>query len=110
MPKTFFTGSRVYGSPTTRSDVDLVLLCSAAEFATLKQAKGSDLGSGYPDSSRSKSLRFDKLNLIATPHQDVFDAWREARDRCMAEAPCSRDRAVEIHKEVFRERGTYPVR
>jgi hypothetical protein len=91
----FVTGSRAYGTPKKDSDVDLVVVADFDDdffvsmlwdFADARD--GSDCG----------SLHFGNLNIIFVD-ADEYDRWKKARDRCIAERPVTRERAIEIHKQ-----------
>lgn len=112
----FFTGSRVYGTPRRGSDLDLVLLVDEGEVAELLAVTQDTFhdSSNYPGKT-SKPFQFGQMNVIACYTREVYDAWREARDRCVAlkataGRPISRDEAVATHTQVFRERGLYDHR
>ena len=81
----FLTGSRIYGTPSENSDIDLVVLMNQTEIEMLS--------SKFP-------IRFEKLNIIAVNNAHEFSLWKEAMELCVNEMPVSRDRAIEIHKAV----------
>jgi predicted nucleotidyltransferase len=91
----FVTGSRVYGTPRPDSDVDLVVVADFDDdfFVSVLWDFADDR-----DGSDCGSLHFEKLNLISV-EPDEYDRWKRARDRCLAEKPVTRERAIEIHKE-----------
>ena len=91
----FLTGSHVYGTPTDGSDVDLVVVVDYDDTNLIGMLWNE---ADSRDGSDASSLKFGKLNLISvTPLE--YDRWKKARDRCLAEAPVTRERAIEIHKE-----------
>lgn len=63
----FLTGSHVYGTPNEGSDIDLVVLLSEEDHATLLGA----IGEQFP-------IRFGRLNLIPFSNPDQFTAWKAA--------------------------------
>ena len=95
----FLTGSRVYGTPSDQSDLDLVIRVSPEDMETLKKA--SDNG--------RLPIRFGKLNLICCVDEAHYDAFAEARRECLMASPVTRDEAVEIHKTQLREYGITPT-
>lgn len=98
----FVTGSRVYGKPKLGSDVDLVVLWDFDmpydEAATLCSL--ADFSDGSGDSS---SFRFGQLDIIAVDEKE-YDQWWRARERCLAEHPVTRERAIEIHEQEMGRR------
>jgi hypothetical protein len=85
----------VYGTPKPDSDVDLVVVADFDDefFVSMLWDLADDR-----DGSDCGSLHFGKLNLISVT-ADEYDRWKRARDRCVAEKPVTRERAIEIHKE-----------
>jgi hypothetical protein len=63
----FICGSRAYGTPRPDSDVDLVVLVSAADM--LKLAELSEC-------ANPNITRFGRLNLIPVTSEIEFAAWR----------------------------------
>ncbi len=103
----FLTGSRAYGLSHPGSDTDIVVLVDqqtldALLALTIFNSRDNpgprDPGSG--DAS-SASMRFGNLNLIATTSKSEFDAWYEGTRRLMAEAPVTREQAVEVIKALL---------
>jgi predicted nucleotidyltransferase len=101
----FMTGSHVYGTPTEKSDIDLVVLMDPQELDRLRVMSdyGEDRDS-YVMARDGASLRFGSLNLIVVTTQEQFDAWARARVECQTLEPCDRDTAKAIHKK-HRTRG-----
>ena len=60
----FITGSHAYGTPTERSDVDIVLRVSADTAKQLRKLSSSD-----------KIVRFGKANLILVENDLEYAAW-----------------------------------
>lgn len=92
MINAFITGSFAYGSPTSKSDLDLVLLVDADDQVLLQ--RHSDEGEVGP-------VRYGRLNLIPVTNPKKFEAWRVGTEKLMAEAtatgePISRDYAVSV--------------
>jgi predicted nucleotidyltransferase len=94
----FVTGSHVYGRPTKKSDIDLVVELPWEDFLFLVQY----------DKSRGKrstelSLRFGQLNLIVCTDGSSVDWW-EARKECLLIAkrqgrPITKRQAALIHRK-----------
>ena len=96
--RAFLTGSRVYGSPTNSSDVDLVVCVTKAELEILRDLAHSQDGSGGPDVSAS--LRFGRLNLITVTDTTDYETWAEGTRRLIERKPVTRDTAVETFKKI----------
>lgn len=85
----FVTGSRVYGTPTPESDIDLCVCLTVSEMNALASCSDKDPGS-MPD-----SLCFGKLNLlILEPWK--FAAWKRGTDALIARKPVTREEAVKV--------------
>jgi predicted nucleotidyltransferase len=94
----FITGSRVYGTPTEKSDIDLVCLIEDSDtvdelIAAADHTDASDAGVG------GCSIVFGKLNLIVLSQSAMYDAWREATDELIARKPVTRAEACKVHEE-----------
>lgn len=101
----FLTGSHAYGTPTADSDVDLVvrvtdaatladlLLC--AEVATAAKDKPAS-AVGLPQSS----YRFGRLNIILCHTDRQYADWRDGTALLIASRPVTRDRAVEVFRQM----------
>ena len=94
------TGSRVYGTPTKESDIDLVVLMSWDAAAALREQadevgeyEGADL-----------CLRFGKLNLLVTSQVQMYNAWVRGTAQLFARRPVTRDEARAV-MEQERNRG-----
>jgi len=90
--KSFLTGSRAYGTPKEDSDYDVVVSMSQELCDTLRPASEAEA----PDYPHSVALRFGKLNLICAVHPVMYEAWRKGNELCLAEAPITHERAIEI--------------
>ena len=105
----FLTGSRVYGTPGPKSDVDLVILADKATINALRKLEDKILlnadGKIQAETNtpskvgyQSASIRFGNLNLIVVMDQDEFDCWRLATKALETEKPVTKQRAVELHE------------
>jgi hypothetical protein len=113
--RSFLTGSHIYGKPTKKSDIDLVVLVSLEDLKLLK--KHADLviakhdegkGSSVPQ-PKSASLRFGKLNLLALTDEAAFACWKLGTEKLemkmhegKVKTPIKRDEAVKLFKKMFR--------
>ena len=92
MIESFFTGSRIYGTPRPDSDLDMVVnrdKLTSPEEAAFEAVSAEDAG----------QHRIGQLQII---FQDTagFYRWQRALALCLEEAPITRARAIEIHKQV----------
>lgn len=96
----FSTGSRIYGSPTEKSDYDMVVLVEPS----LKDKMITYLGIPF---------RFGDLNLILVTSEAEYDAWEEARNLCMEvkakQGFCDKETAIRIHEETRDKYGVEPL-
>ena len=101
----FLTGSQVYGKPTQESDVDLVIFTDVDTMLRLRALADSpqvlQKVSGA-NTHKSASIRFGKLNLTVVTNEDEWQAWRLATLALKAEAPVSKERAIEQHEWLRR--------
>jgi hypothetical protein len=96
----FITGSRIYGSPTEDSDLDMVIIAREHEWDFLVDSQGGK----FP-------VRYGKLNLILCRNNREYDSWKEARDLCIKRKnkigrPLTKDEACLIHDMVHEKNGT----
>lgn len=69
--KSFLTGSHVYGRPTAKSNIDLVIMAEDTAISLL-QDQSESLG---------QTIRFGKLNIILCQSQKEYDAWKTTTER-----------------------------
>ena len=105
--KILLTGSRVYGTPTEKSDVDLVLLVSPALSDQLT-FWCDDEETENENSYDNSSVRYGKLNLLMVTKQIDFDVWKLGTELLIEEAPVERDRAVEVFDILRAKAGEKP--
>jgi hypothetical protein len=96
----FLTGSRAYGIPTARSDIDLVVPLPGEVVQEL--LKLAQEGSKPPG---SVSLKFGKLNLIVPTSEDSLQVWRSGTSVLAALKPVERKTAVEHFTRLRRAAG-----
>ncbi len=100
--KAFITGSRAYGKPTDKSDIDLVVMVSEEVRATLYglcdegptkmtvRAASSEIINKGP-------IRFGKLNLIVCTSEKEYATWKHITDvlytKSKMNGPVSREEA-----------------
>lgn len=95
----FLTGSRVYGTPHEGSDVDLVVRMTYDDICKLAGVAGVQLDVS-DGGQKSVSLKFGKLNLIATYDDSVFATWRMGTDDLRGQSPVTRSDAVAHFKKL----------
>jgi Nucleotidyltransferase domain len=126
MENAILTGSRVYGTPTPDSDLDVVMLMDAkqiAKFAAL-------VGEGYHQSNilvrygLSCTIKINTMfhkmvndlsewtnthqgtvNLLLVDTSEAFEAWKIGTEELTARKPVTRDEAVEVFQRLREERG-----
>lgn len=76
----FLTGSRVYGEPSSESDVDLAVLLPYDEICKLRNLSGVATGDESECPGATTSIRFGNLNIIATHIDAEFAAWKLATE------------------------------
>ncbi len=104
MDNAVFTGSRVYGTVTSASDVDLVVFTDGEDAVDIAIALGVDVpqtreSGGYP----TIQFKIDRLNLILESNLAKFQAWRDGTAALKKRAPVSREEAVALFKRLFAE-------
>jgi predicted nucleotidyltransferase len=120
--RSFITGSRAYGTPTAKSDVDLVILVTQADLELLRSMCDSDdkdrekdvPSDGGPTvhgPAGSASLRFGRMNLIVVSDPVAFEIWREgtrALKRLRDDGQeLDRDAVIQYFGALRRARGLY---
>lgn len=91
----FLTGSQVYGTPTEKSDVDMVVLVSEKDRNIL--LANSDKG--------TSKIVFGKLNLIILSKDnpaevEQFLLWKKGTEDLIARRPVTRDFAINYLDEI----------
>jgi hypothetical protein len=86
----FLTGSQVYGTPKSESDIDLVIVTTPEVAAFLRE-----------HSEESHKFAFGKLNLIVCTTDSQYKSWQEGTKELLLEkemmrSPIERDHAVEV--------------
>jgi len=81
----FITGSRRYGTPNEKSDIDMVILCRSKDAYELLVAQADNKNDaikwGRYDTMTTKALRFGKLNLLVTKHPATYRHWYEITEK-----------------------------
>lgn len=88
------TGSRVYGHVKRNSDIDMVILCTREE--QIKLAEAAEVSPELYGNTSSLSIRFGKLNLIATTNETLFNTWVKGTNLLIKDAPVERQTAVDM--------------
>jgi hypothetical protein len=107
----FMTGSQVYGTPTAKSDVDVVVLVEEDEADRWREVFG-ELGllgiDGDAASGGDLSIRSGKINLIVETDPKEFEAWRTGTAELIGRAPVTREQAVQTLRAHRRRLGLGP--
>jgi hypothetical protein len=101
--KSFITGSYAYGTPTKKSDIDLVVLMDGDWMERIRGfADTCDTKKEYyfAGGNVSYSLRFGKLNLIAVSDEAEFAAWQYGTAVLKRKKPVTREQAVLMFKNL----------
>lgn len=101
----FITGSFAYGTPTEKSDVDLVILVEPETMRILVDQFGDDGDRQDQDdygNLPTASLRIGKLNLIVSIDLKHYKQWRDGTQELKRRAPVTRDQACAAFK-IIRE-------
>lgn len=96
--RAFLTGSRAYGTPTEKSDIDIGVLVDQQVFNILT-AYSEEQHLGYP--SNKQVIRFGKLNIIAFTEKDRYEKWKKVNNELIEQQPVSRINAVYAFKKVL---------
>jgi predicted nucleotidyltransferase len=97
----FITGSRVYGTPTKDSDIDIVVY--APDY------KERDLLTDLSDNC-GMPCRFGNLNIIYAFTLKEYAVWLMCRTACLnkvkeLDRKLTKEEALEIHERVRKENG-----
>jgi hypothetical protein len=113
-----FTGSRVYGKPNKKSDIDLVILIPESTMKTLVGLADNhkNILANVQDhplygtfaNNKSVSLRFGRMNIIAVTCPILYATWIEGTEqlkyaRRKTGLAQGRQRAVNTFKKLWRE-------
>ena len=92
----FVSGSRIYGTPTDFSDIDLVIFTSLTHANMLKEQADPVSPDEESDTVRgSYSLRFSELNLIVCWEEWAYNVWMQGTSQLWQMRPVTRNRAIE---------------
>lgn len=92
-------GSRMYGTPSEDSDVDLCILVSFEEAKIL--GANADEPRQIKPGAGSFPVRYGNLNIIVCVDPDVYAKWLKGRNQLIDKAPVTREEA----KAVFHQLG-----
>lgn len=96
------TGSRVYGTPHEKSDVDLVILMDPNDASCLGSIMGAE--KGEPDDCYPTiQFKAGMLNVIVETNPEKLSAWKKGTAMLAERAPVTREDAVELFKKLFGE-------
>lgn len=88
-------GSWAYGTPTSESDVDVVMQISEDDEAVMRRAL---------DLPEWGTIRIGKLNIIVARTDQQYELWCRGIEDLKARAPVTRDEAI-AHFDVLFERN-----
>lgn len=99
--KPFLTGSYVYGYPTPKSDIDIVVYLKESEILKLMNLGELDRveDENYRDCC-SKSIKFGKLNLICVNDEETYEIWKLGTEKLKEKSPVPRDFACKYMQEL----------
>ena len=90
------TGSRAYGKPAEKSDIDVVVLLGEDDLLRIIDAMGSfgidPKYVGQPGATTP--LRFGVLNLICVTDEEDYRVWEEGTAALIERGPVERPEAV----------------
>lgn len=94
--KPFITGSHAYGTPTSGSDIDLVI----------PPMMSNDLDTLilYSDNI-DVPIKYGNINILVAPTEEAFWLWWECTKELKLKSPVTRDYAIEFIECKFQEAG-----
>ena len=92
--KTLLTGSRVYGTPSAKSDLDVVCWVTPLEYGIIVTIADKVYEDEY-DEKGIAHVRFGMLNLILVRDAKTFAAWDRGTRELIARRPVTRAQAVQ---------------
>jgi hypothetical protein len=94
-PNAFLTGSRAYGIPHEKSDIDIVILISEEALANIFSiGPVTEDDRHYGSVETGVTIRHDNLNLIFVATTQQFNCWKDGTNHLKSIAPVTRDEAV----------------
>lgn len=90
----FLTGSRAYGTPSSDSDYDIVLLLSEEDFAIARAYPGAQ----YTDTTIRMTT--GKVDLIIFRDPELYTKWEEVTGELTARAPVCQSDAIQAFKDA----------
>lgn len=110
----FFTGSRVYGTPRPDSLIDWCVLIDWSVYWELQHKAEHIIPCINRSVASSEALQFGRFSLICFMYPidlAVFKAWREGTQRLIARKPVTRAEAIQeirfyevMHRKAEKER------
>lgn len=95
----FITGSMRYGTPHSKSDIDLAVFVTEQQLAQLSSMADSTDVSQCSGPDPRHSLRFGKLNLLCFTEEWRFEVWRDVSAQLAGRAPMTREEAIRALEE-----------
>lgn len=104
----FITGSRAYGTPKEDSDVDLVIFVSHADAQILRNNADTENYDYFGDNNNEcNSIRYGNLNIIITTSLEKYKAWQAGTTSLKAFSPVTREKAVQVLRELVDDKFWY---
>lgn len=105
--KSFITGSYRYGTPTDKSDIDLVVYVDKGTQGLLEDYNENENEQELEDcyGPRYAPVRFGRLNLILITDKKEFKIWERCSNDLERKKPVLREEAVRyinLHLHAYR--------
>lgn len=95
----FITGSRAYGKPTVKSDIDLVIRCDPETERLLRKLSARISKHGAKE-DELQPIRFGMLNIIVCQSDEDYAVWKLGTEHMKGlkekGSPFDRDTAMEV--------------
>lgn len=109
-----FTGSKITGGATPKSDLDIVVLVDRYDTTGVELLRMGFEYDGYyaaiandPFTSYHRGLADDGncINIILVNHEQYFYAWQDATQEAIKQKAITRQERVDIFQALWDERG-----
>lgn len=98
----FITGSHAFGTPTPKSDVDLVVYIGFNDARRLDALHG---GVSHDYGDDSTDLVFGNMNLIVCTSLVRYKTWKRVTDQLLKRKPVKRADGIKAFQLGFSEEG-----
>lgn len=88
--RAFLTGSQVYGTPTSKSDIDLVIFVDYVTKQRLIELSDN----------KKMPCKFGKLNIIFTTNEEDYSVWLLGKKLCLDQKPVDRETSHALHDKA----------